>query len=141
MKDYVSKLMVPVLEVDTVNKNNRFYPKELILEKAEKWKGKMFPVVIGMPDGEKFKRDNFSLPIDSHAGTCYIDPQIEGNFLYACVHCFNFSNGETLQRLIDTVPLDFRTISVMRFDLKNNIIHVTDFNLVGIAALPKGQGA
>lgn len=141
MSDYVSKLMVPILEVDVVNKNNRFYPKGLILEKMKKWEGRMFPVVIGMPDIEKFRRDNFTLPADSHAGVCYIDPEIEGNFLYAEVRYFNFPKGGVLKQLIDSTSLDFRTISISSQRVENDIIYVEYMDLIGIAALPKGQGA
>lgn len=141
MKDYVSKLMVPVLEVDVVNKNNRFYPKELVLEKMKKWEKRIFPVVIGALDYKRLKENSFELDPDTFAGTCSLVPELVGEFLYVNVNCFNSSDGRTLQQLIETNSADFRTIVTAKYHLRTTAIYIADFTLIGISALPKGQGA
>lgn len=137
MNSPISKLTVPVLEVDTVNKNNRFYPKELILEKMKKWKKRIFPVVIGMPDYKNLKENNLALDIDTFAGTCSFVPELDGNFLCVSVNCFNSPDGQTLRQLIETSSADFKTLAVVYYTLKTDAIYVTDLSLIGMAVIPK----
>jgi len=82
MTDYISKLMVPVLEVNKTNRNKRYYPKELILQKLKEWEGKEFPVLAQMPTMEELKTYNFTIPMEIIAGSCVFDSQMSGNFLY-----------------------------------------------------------
>ncbi len=143
MTDYISKLMVPVLEVNKTNRNKRYYPKELILQKLKEWEGKEFPVLAQMPTMEELKTYNFTIPVEIIAGSCVFDSQMSGNFLYSEVKVHETPRGLQLHEMIDKASVDFRTCAMVDISLctLDNIIVVTDLNMLALVALPKGQGA
>lgn len=143
MNDYVSKLMVPVLEVNKTNKNRRYYPKELILKELKEWEGKEFPVLTQMPTMEELKAWNFKVPLEITAGSCVFDPEMPGNFLYAEIKIYKTPKGLLLEKMIFNEGVDFRTCGIVNISLRNpdNTILVTNLDMLAVAALPKGQGA